>query len=67
MAPRLQIGKTGHGDAAKRDLAGADDAHTRRAGLSKGSGESAKGPSTQSATGGRAERLAAHRRGSGAA
>jgi hypothetical protein len=66
MATRLKIGKLGHGDAAKSDLASADGAHTRRAGLSKGSGESAKGPSTQS-TGGRAERLAPQRRGSGAA
>ena len=66
MATRLKIGKLGHGDAAKRDLAGSDGAHARRAGLPKGSGESAKGPSTQ-ATGGRAERLAPQRRGSGAA
>ena len=67
MATRLKIGKHGHGDAATRDLASSDGAHARRAGLSKGSGESAKGPSTQSAAGGRAERLAPQRRGSGAA
>jgi hypothetical protein len=66
MATRRKIGKLGHGDAANRDLAGSDGAHARRAGLSKGSGEPAKGPSTQS-TGGRAERLAPQRRGSGAA
>jgi hypothetical protein len=67
MAPRLKIGKVGHGDAAKRDLTGANGAPARRAGLSKGSGESAKGPSTQSAAGDRAERLSPQRRGSGAA
>ncbi len=67
MATRLKIGKHGHGDAAKRDLASSDGADARHAGLSKGSGESAKGPSTQAGTGGRAGRLAPHRRGSGAA
>jgi hypothetical protein len=66
MATRLKIGKHGHGDATKHDLTGADGAHSRRAGMSKGSGESAKGPSTQAASGGRAERLASHRQGSGA-
>jgi hypothetical protein len=66
MATRLKIGKTGHGDAAKRDLAGADGAHASRAGLSKGSGESANRRATQSTSSG-AERLAKNRRGSGAA
>ena len=66
MAPRLKIGKVGHGDATKSNLASSEGAYARRAGLSKGSGEAAKGPSTQSA-GGRAERLAPQRRGSGAA
>jgi len=65
MATRLKIGKLGHGDAGKSDLASSEGAFARRAGLSKGSGKSAKGPSTQS-TGGRAERLAPQRRGSGA-
>jgi hypothetical protein len=65
MATRLKIGKTGHGDAAKRDLAGSGGAHAR-SGLSKGSGESAKGRTTQSAPSG-TERVAKNRRGSGAA
>jgi hypothetical protein len=65
MATRLKIGKVGHGDAAKSDLAGTDVAHARRAGLSKGSGESATRGTTQSATRG-ADRVAKNRQGSGA-
>jgi hypothetical protein len=63
MATRLKIGKLGHGGAAGHDLASSEGAYARRAGLPKGSGASAKGPSTQAAAGGRVPK---NRQGSGA-
>lgn len=64
MAPRLKIGRSGHGDATARTAASTPAAAQRQP-LHKGSGERAAGLETQ-AEGGRGERVSQQRRGSGA-
>jgi hypothetical protein len=64
MAPRLKIGKYGHGDTAGREIAASDDGKGHSLKIRNGSGEGAARIQTKDADG-VAERISRSRRGSG--